>query len=292
MKNVAITGLNGVIGNILAKELEDVNISSLYNNKKSTGKNIKNKKLDLLNTNLINKTLYSVEPDIIIHLAAQTHIDKCESDKKNSKNGIVWKINVNATKEIALFAAENKIPLIYLSTECVFDGGKEAYSEKDRKHPKSWYGITKSEAEDLILNIGGKSSIIRSVVAYHKRDRRKTIHGKLLNQLNTCEVVNVVSDQKFTPTYTYDIIKVIKKILDNDLEGIFHVAPELISTPYDLARLIAIRNNYKNSKVKRTTMKKLLGEERASLRLKNAVLNSKSTIKTLGFKPKNIYEII
>lgn len=292
MKNVAITGLNGVIGNILAKELEDVNIINLYHNKKSTGKNIKNKKLDLLNTNLIDKTLYSVEPDVIIHLAAQTHIDKCESDKKNSKSGVVWKTNVNATKEIALFAAKNKIPLIYLSTECVFDGEKEAYSEKDKKKPRSWYGITKSEAEDLILNSGGKSSIIRSVVAYHKADRKKTIHGKLLNQLNSNEIIKVVGDQKFTPTYTYDIIKTIKKILDDDLEGIFHVAPDLISTPYDLAQLIAVRNNHKKSKVKKTTMKKLLGEERASLRLKNAVLNSKSSIKKLGFKPKNIYDII
>src|SRR3990167_7390806 len=129
MKIIAITGLNGVIGKILGEEIPATDqIVDLYHSKKYSGhaKVYKHLKLDLLKKDKISNVLKKVKPDVIIHLAAITHIDRCEKDKKNGKNGEVWKVNVEGTAEIAKYCAKHKIQLIFLSTECVFDG-KQKY---------------------------------------------------------------------------------------------------------------------------------------------------------------------
>jgi dTDP-4-dehydrorhamnose reductase len=225
-------------------------------------------------------------------MAAITHIDNCEKDKENGEQGKVWKVNVDASFEIAKYCEEKNKRMIYLSTECVFDGSQKYYSERAKKNPKNWYGFTKSKAEDKIISTKAKVAIIRSVVAYHISDRGKTIYGKFVAKLRSGNTVYAVTDQKFTPTFTNDIVDVIIRVIENRLSGIFHVAPRKSITPYEFALLVAKRNKFPTSRVKKTTLRKLYGPERAKLRLRNASLSSVNSNKILKFTAVAPSEII
>lgn len=294
-KKIAVTGLSGVIGSILIDDLSDsAEIIDLYHRSKNLEKEkiSRHLKLDLLKKNDIEKILYQAEPDVIIHMASITHIDICEADKKHGRKGIVWKTNVEGTREISKFSEKNKVPLIFISTECVFDGKQELYTEKSKKNPINWYGETKSAAEDEILSHVKKATIIRSVVAFHENDNEKTILGKFLKQLQSTKEVKIVADQIFTPTYTYDITKAIHKAVKKNTKGILHVAPKKRLTPYDFGLLVAKRYNLSDRKITKTTLEKLYGKSRASLRLKNASLSGEKTNKILKMVPKNVERIL
>lgn len=295
MKKVAITGLSGVIGKVLIEEIpKKYQIIDLFHQKQYEG-SIRIKKhfhLDLLNRDEIRKVLEFVKPGVIIHLAAVTHIDRCEKDKILGKKGKTWKINVEGTREIAEYCAKHKIHLIFLSTECVFDGKQKYFSEDSIKNPINWYGVTKSEAEDLLLASGAPVTIIRSVVAYHKNDSGKTIYGKILNDLKTKKNISAVKDQLFTPTHTYDIVKAINKVIENKLLGIYHVAAKKSLSPYDFALLIAGKNKYSRNLVKKTTLQSYYDSKRAVLRLRHACLSGQKSNKILKFIPVNPESIL
>jgi dTDP-4-dehydrorhamnose reductase len=292
-KRIAITGLNGVIGKKLADALtSDSFVIDLYHNTSSKNKANKRIFLDLSKKRNIAKALDEAMPDIIVHMAAITHIDGCEDDRKKGKEGIVWKVNVEGTNEIARFASKNNVPIIFLSTECVFDGKKEYFAENDKKKPISWYGLTKSAAEDAIFESGASFTVIRSVVAYHKNDASKTIYGKILAGLKKNSKVLMVDDQLFTPTYTKDIVKAINKVIDKNVKGILHVAPVESISPYSFAKLIAARHKFEEFVVEKTKLKKLYGHEKASLRLKNSSLLSEYSRKILKFKAKSPEKVI
>jgi dTDP-4-dehydrorhamnose reductase len=295
MKRVAITGLSGVIGQILSEEISPkVEAIDLFNKTKYTNsKKIKrHMHFNLLDKNRISLVLRRVKPDIVIHMAAITHIDACEKDRKNGRNGVVWRTNVEGTYEIAKFCAKYKKHLILLSTECVFDGKQRRFSENSQKNPLSWYGITKSEAEDLALASGAPVTIIRSVVAYHEKDRGKTIYGKILKELRAKKRISSVTDQLLTPTYTHDIVKAINGIVERKLLGIYHVIPKKSLSPYEFALLIAKKDHFPRSHIQKTTLKKYYGEKRASLRLHYACLSGNETNKILNFIPKNPEDIL
>ncbi len=290
MKKIAVTGLSGVIGSILAKELvKNRKIIDLYHLKKHTNLNgIKiHMPIDLAKKNSVSNALSETGPDIIVHLAAITHIDECEKDRTNGKSGKVWKTNVEGTREIAKYAAQNNVPLVFLSTECVFDGSKEFFEEKSMKEPINWYGVTKSKAEDAILKSGAKAAIVRSVVTYYKNRNAKTIYGKILHELQTKRKTSGVVDVLFTPTHTHDIVKAITTIIDKKLVGIYHVAPKKSISPYDFAKLVAKANDISEDNVKKITLAKLYGKDRALLRLTHSSLSGEETVKKLNFVPRS-----
>lgn len=292
-KRIAITGLSGVIGKVLSKNLSEYpEIIDLFNKNRSNDSEKIHIKLDLLKKDKIYRILQKVNPDVIVHMAAKTHIDACEKDKKRGKKSNTWKLNVEATTEIARYCNDYKKTIIFLSTECVFDGKSKFFGENAKKNPINWYGFTKSKAEDNIIASGASFAIIRSVVAYHENDYGKTIYGQILSKLKSKKPVYAVYDQKFTPTHTDDIVFAIKKIIENNLTGVYHVAPKKSISPYDFAKFVAKKNNYSSSIVIKKTLASFYDSKRAILRLKNASLSAVASSKKLGFTPKNPKNIL
>jgi len=295
IKKIAITGLSGVIGQVLSKRLSpQARIIDLYHTQKYSGKVkiYKHVKLDLLNLKKISSTLKLLKPDVIVHMAAITHIDTCEKDKKFGQEGRVWKTNVDATYEIAKFCARNNTHMIFLSTECVFDGKEKIFYENSKKNPINWYGKTKNQAEDLLIKSHASSTILRSVVAYHQHDSGKTIYGKILKELKSKKKIKAVGDQFFTPTHTEDIAQAIIRIIDKQQKGIYHVAPNKNLTPYDFAVMIAKKNNFSPSSVEKKTLRSFYDPYRAQLRLRYACLSSEISNKILKFTPSTPEEVL
>lgn len=297
MKTIAITGLSGVVGErisaVKSTLLKNYSLVDLFHSKPLKSSKMTSFKLDLLQTKEIFPSLAALQPDIIIHMAAATHIDNCESDISHGKDGRVWKLNVDATQEIVNYCKEYKKKLLFLSSECVFDGGKTGYRELDTRKPKSWYGVTKAEAERIIEEALSSAAIIRGVVAYHdQRTRNKTIFGSFRKLLKNNKSLAAVTDQFFTPTYIDDIWKTLQVILKDDASGVFHVAPSLITTPYQFANDVAQANKYDHTLIGKTTLVQLFGKLKASLRLKNACLDSQKTQRVLGMVYKNVQQVL
>lgn len=279
-KTLAVTGLSGVIGSVLLRRIKIPNhlIVDMYHDHPYAGASQVREHipLNLLHKESIIAALNKAKPDTILHLAAITHIDTCEGDKKNGKEGIVWRINVEGTRAIAQYGKQNNIPVIYLSTECVFDGTLDFYNEHAKKNPINWYGRTKSEAEDFILSSAPENTVIRAAIAYHKKDSGKTLLGKIYHSLKNTTRTYAVTDQFITPAYSHDIARTIAHHVTHGSAGIFHVSPNRATTPYHFARLVAQSYGYRTSRIQRVSLSELYGPERAAIRLRRACLWAES----------------
>lgn len=293
MKTIAFTGLNGVLGKYFMRQgsilFKKYKIVDLYNSKPANKPEFISIHLNLLDLRTIRPTLEKCNPDVIVHLAAITHIDVCEKDRESGHKGSVWQLNVEATKKISEYCRKYSKKLILMSTECVFDGSKKKYLENDEQNPKNWYGLTKAEAEKYVLKNNPTVAVIRGVVAYHPHDAtRATILGKIIARFQQGNPFLVVSDQFFTPTEISDILKTIEVIIAKNLRGIFHVAPARPITPHQFAMQLAEELKYKKSLVEKTSLNFFLGKNRANLRLRNACLDTRLTRKRLGIKFKTL----
>ena len=254
---------------------------------------IEQHQLDLFDTDNIFSFLVSLKPDVVLHSAAITHIDNCEKDKVKGKDGLVWKINVDATREIVKYCYEYGKKLILLSSECVFNDSTDKQTEFASTSPMNWYGFTKATAEELVQSKLNSAVIVRGVVAYNtKRSNKKNMFGFFKSMLQNRLTVKAVSNQLLTPTYIEDIWLAIETILKNDLNGVYHVTPSSFISPYDFSAKIAAHFKYDQSLISKVKIEELLGEGRASLRLRKACLDSSWSQDKLGLHFRTLEEVL
>ena len=211
---ILLTGKDGQVGFALHKKL--MSLGEVI----ASGRH----ELDLANTDAIKTFIDKNKPDIIINPAAYTEVDKAESEIS-----LAHQINAVAPQVLAEKASELNIPFIHFSTDYVFDGLKnEPYVETDQTNPQSVYGRTKWEGEEAVRQ-HKKHIILRTswVLSSHGQNFLKTIL-KLSQEKSS---LNVVSDQKGTPTssdvlanVTYKIVKTILKNTNFKDFGTYHVA--------------------------------------------------------------------
>ncbi len=285
---IAITGLSGVVGQHLYKHEFLPQDSQIFNLCHSQPSKLNPKKpditdvpIDLLDIQEIKTVLARIQPEVIIHLAALTHIDECERDRNRGEKGVVWRTNVEATKYFAQYCEEHNAQLVFMSTECVFDGEQKSYTESSRPAPKSWYGQSKAAAEAAISATTDNYAIIRAVVAYSLDETVKTLYARFWQELHKGHRVLAVGDSVFTPTYLDDAGWAIATLAKTRQSGIFHITPNEQLTPFAFAELVAHKNNFDPTLVHQTDLEALFGLERAQLRLRHAVLDSRQTQKTL-----------
>ncbi len=296
MKKIAITGLSGVIGSRLLSSLpRRAIILDLYNTNpslRSYPRKVSSHHFDLLSPKKCLSILRATEPDTIIHMAAITHIDQCELYRKEGKKGRAWRINVDAVEAITQYCKESGARLVYLSTECVFDGKKGMYSENAKPNPINWYGETKAKAESTITNAKINAAILRSVVAFDTSVANKTIFGRFAEVLLSGEKLEVVDDLYFMPTYVDDITKTMALLAHGEDRGIFHIASPDKMTPYDFACMVAKRLGVDTSRVVRKSAIEFFGKKRASKRLHHSTLKTTQTEKILGIAGRSVESIL
>ncbi len=276
-QQIAITGLHGEIASTLKQELSKLSDAII---------DLNHANFDLLQPEKFEDVLNQYNPSVVIHLAGLTHIDRCEADKENGKSGLVWKTNVTATQELAHICAMKNIHLIYLSTECVFDGKKEEFFENDQTSPINWYGVTKEAAEKEIITAGGPATILRAVIGYSS-NAKNTLWQKIAKKLSEGSEILMANDHWMTPTYLPDIARSIEVCIEKKLNGIYHVAPKKQISPYDFANKVAGAIGYSNQLIKPAPLTEIIGKEKADLRLVHANLNSQMTEHIFGFEFTN-----
>lgn len=173
-----------------------------------------------------------LQPDIVIHIAAYTDVDGCESNEEKASA-----VNAEGTKHVALAALRCQAKMVYLSTDYVFDGNKrEPYLESDSPHPLNVYGRSKLKGEQYVQELVKGPLIIRTQWLYGKFG--KNFVASILQQGREKRVLSIVNDQIGSPTYTVDLAKAISVLIQFEAQGIFHVANSDLCTWYTFGQAI------------------------------------------------------
>ena len=179
--------------------------------------------LDITDAAAVEQTIMQVQPDAIVHCAAWTAVDAAEDEENQAK---VRAINVDGTKHIADAAKKADAKMVYISTDYVFDGQGETPWEPDCKayKPLNVYGQTKLDGELAVYHNVDKFFIIRIAWVFGKNG--KNFIKTMLNVAKTHDTLKVVDDQIGTPTYTYDLARLMIDMILTDKYGYYHATNE------------------------------------------------------------------
>lgn len=221
---ILVTGIKGQLGYDVMRELNERGYKNI--------RGIDIDDLDIADEVAVKNYIKEYSPNVIMHNAAWTQVDKAED-----MPDLVYKVNALGPKYIAEAAKTVNAKMIYISTDYVFPGtGTEFYKPDDIKNALSIYGKTKSDGEDFVINTLDKYFIIRIswVFGINGNNFIKT----MLRLSETRSEINVVNDQIGSPTYTYDLSKLMCDMIETDKYGIYHATNEGICSWYDFAKYV------------------------------------------------------
>lgn len=179
--------------------------------------------LDITDKEAVSKAIADIRPDAVVHCAAWTAVDAAEEPANKDK---VWAVNVTGTEHIAQACKEMDCKLLYLSTDYVFDGEGEAPWQPDCRayKPLNAYGETKLAGEQAVSRLLSKYFIVRIAWVFGKNGHNfiKT----MLKLGQTYPELRVVSDQIGTPTYTYDLARLLVDMCETEKYGYYHATNE------------------------------------------------------------------
>ncbi len=278
-KKIFGIGITGLVGSRIVELLGEVYEFIPLGTKES---------VDITNKNSLESAMKDQEDaKIVLHLAAKSSVDGCEEDKSLGENGMAWKINVEGTRNVVEICKEFEKKLLYISTDFVFDGTKDEYSEQDVPNPINWYGVTKYEAEKIVSGAGIQYSIARIAYPYRSNfSQKKDFVRAILDRLQNKQKVEAVTDHIMTPTFIDDIAFAIDAIIQKNASGIFHAVGSQSLSPYDAACSIANEFGCDLSLISKTTQKEFFNGRATRpfcLKLKNdRILQLGVTMKTFA----------
>ena len=217
---ILVTGVKGQLGYDVVQEGEKRGLEMFGTDVDS---------MDITDAGQVRKVMEAYKPDGVIHCAAYTAVDAAEEHQE-----ICRKINVNGTRTIAEVCRDMDIPLMYFSTDYVFDGqGENFWKEDDERQPLNVYGQMKYEGELAVQELVQKYFILRIswVFGVNGSNFIKT----MLRLGKERGAVGVVSDQMGSPTYTYDLAKLVLDMFQTDKYGVYHVTNDGICSWYEFA---------------------------------------------------------
>ncbi|MEQ2464760.1 dTDP-4-dehydrorhamnose reductase [Niallia hominis] len=267
---VLVTGYTGQLGYDVTYEGNKRGINML---------GIGREDLDITNEADVYQYVQKVNPDAIIHCAAYTAVDKAEDDKETC-----WNVNVKGTKFIASAAKKVNAKFMYVSTDYVFDGkGEEPFKEVDKPDPVGYYGFTKYEGEKIVRDILDEHFIVRIswVFGINGHNFIKT----MLRLSETRSELNVVGDQYGSPTYTFDLARLLIDMIQTERYGIYHASNEGFCTWAEFATEIFLQANRK------VTVNSISTEEypTRAVRPKNSRMSKQKLIDN-GFEPLPMWQ--
>ncbi len=241
-KNVLVTGANGQLGQELNYMVQNTNTPFRFIFTDF-------EQLDITDKQQVQHFVIENKIEYIINCAAYTAVDNAESDEE-----VAYKINYEGVKNLAEVVREVGAKLIHISTDYVFDGTSTIpYKEDDICNPLSVYGKSKLKGEQAIAENAKEWIIIRTswLFSQYGSNFVKT----MLRLMSEKEELNIVADQRGTPTYAADLAEMIFVILDEAEwhTGIYHFSNSGETTWYDFASKIMELSKLNNCKLSKTT---------------------------------------
>lgn len=214
-----VTGVKGQLGHDIVNECKKRNIEAI---------GVDVEEMDITDSKKVEEVIESGNYDAVVHCAAWTAVDKAEDEIE-----ACTKVNVDGTKNIAKVCKELDIPMMYFSTDYVFDGqGDQPWHEYDKRNPLNVYGQTKYEGE-LAVEALEKHFIVR--IAWVFGVNGNNFIKTMLRLGKERGAVSVVNDQIGSPTYTYDLSILAVDMILTDKYGTYHATNEGLCSWYEFA---------------------------------------------------------
>jgi dTDP-4-dehydrorhamnose reductase len=236
MKKIFITGGSGILGSNLARLASQKHqVIIQYNSNIVKIKNTDCVRLNLLEKEEFRKFILNEKPQVVIHTAALTNPDYCQGHREEAH-----KVNLEATKTIALATQEIASKLIFISTDLVFDGEKGYYKEEDKCFPLSFYAQTKYWAEEFIKGLDLNYTIIRPSIIYGFGNYpHLSFSDWLLQGFINKEERKLFTDQYRSPILVENLGNCIIEIIERDLKGLYHIGGAERISRYQFGVLMA-----------------------------------------------------
>jgi dTDP-4-dehydrorhamnose reductase len=214
---ILVTGANGQLGREIAKQgLGHELILTDYDT------------LNITDIHAVSNFMKDSRPQAVVHCAAYTNVDAAETDEDGA-----FRVNVVGAQNLAAACLEQGARMVYVSTDYVFDGLKEAaYREFDPVNPQSVYGKTKWQGEEMVRRILGRHYIVRTAWLYGEGNN---FVRTMLRLADSQQELRVVNDQVGSPTSTVDLAKAIFQLLSTDAYGTYHATCQGQCSWYEFA---------------------------------------------------------
>jgi len=277
-----VTGSAGLVGSQVVKDLskQDHTVYSCYHDEKSNdGIPIH---LDLTDQDKIIQTIQETKPDRIIHLAAMTNVDLCETEKE-----LATLLNAKATEIIAKQAAKQNAFFLYVSTDYVFDGIKGMKKENEFTNPLGYYGKSKLEGELALNQIASGWCIARTSTPFGIHSKKKSFPLWVKENLEAKKEISVLVDQFTSPTYVPNLSKMLIEVSTRQITGILHLSGATRISRYDLASIIADKLNLDKAFLKPISINEIKWKAK---RPRDSSLDVSLANELLTEKPMNIQQ--
>ena len=220
---VAVAGSEGMLGHDIGRVFSDIELVGLTY-----------ETLDITKLDPVMKRIREIKPDVVINAAAFTDVDRCESEPE-----LAYLVNGLGARNIAMACEEVKCPIIYISTDYVFDGSKDGpYHEWDDTNPINQYGLSKLMGERYVMSLTNRFYVVRTSWLYGKHG--KNFVDTICRLLAEKEGIDVVNDQVGSPTFTLDLARKLREIMGKGY-GVYHVTNSGKCSWYEFAVAIAAK---------------------------------------------------
>ena len=217
---VFVTGVKGQLGHDVMNELAKRGLEGI---------GVDVEEMDITDAEACERVIKAAAPEAVIHCAAYTAVDAAEDNEE-----LCRRVNGQGTRNIAKVCAELDIPMMYISTDYVFNGqGERPWEPDDEREPLNVYGQTKYEGELAVEELLKKYFTVR--IAWVFGLNGKNFIKTMLRLGKERGAVSVVDDQIGSPTYTYDLARLLVDMIQTDRYGRYHATNEGLCSWYEFA---------------------------------------------------------
>lgn len=287
---ILITGANGLLGQKLVKLILDRGGDELIATARGANRlpyaedGYTYIPLDITDEIRVKEVVSSMKADVVIHTAAMTNVDQCETERR-----ACWELNVSATQYLVDACTASGSFFIHLSTDFIFDGEAGPYGENAEANPISYYGDSKLKSEELVQAGNLDWAIVRTVLVYgiaHDMSRSNIILW-VKGSLEQGKEIKVVDDQLRSPTLAEDLAMGCYLIAQQRAKGIYNICGKDLLTPYQMALKTADFFKLDQSTIQRADASTF--QQTAKRPPKTGLLIDKA-IADLGYSPRSFDE--
>lgn len=208
MKRILVVGAGGRLGAALVRDYAQ----------EYEARGFSRAQLDIGNFDEVHRTLDGLEFDVLINCAAQTNVDRCETERKEA-----FRLNGEAAGVLAEICSRRDAKLVHISTDYVFDGEKrDGYTEEDEARPISVYGASKLDGERRVLETAPNHLVVR--VSWVFGPDRPSFIDAIIKRARNEGRVDAIADKWAAPSYTIDLAAMLRTLIDNEAaRGVFHL---------------------------------------------------------------------
>ena len=285
-----ISGASGLLGHTLCKQLasDGKTVSALKSTHNVGIEGVQEFFVDITDKSIIQNNIKSLRPDVIVHAAGITNVDECEKNPS-----LAQAVHVDATRHIAEIAQSLQIPLVYISTDHLWDGTQPMIDEQVPTNPMNCYARTKRDGELVALEICEQVLSIRTNFFGPGRPWRLSFSDWILQNLAQGKPLNMFTDAYFTPISTWFLNRALIELVNKKASGIFNATGRERLSKYDFGLMLADATNYSRFLINKTSLSSFglaaprprdmsLSTEKIATFLNHPMPTAKESIKSLN----------